>query len=243
VRDGSGADVAAGGCWLPGNDLGAAVKMRADSRISVIAGPRPCGVTPPDVPVTSQDADRATAGRLRFIRGAGVAFQGEPARPRSRGTRAGASGRKGALRLMRWWHHFPPAGSRCRPQAQVRDWPGRIVRPDLTARAEQSVDAAGPGRQASATCPSARHPATAEAAGRPAPAATARDLRWPPDHPRPLHGTPRPGDRGRCLPRQAGRTVTRQAGRQPRRAGAPAGPDQAAGAGQRRNVPGGGCPD
>jgi hypothetical protein len=38
VRDGSDAEVAAGGHRLPGNDLAAAVKMRAVCPISVIAG-------------------------------------------------------------------------------------------------------------------------------------------------------------------------------------------------------------
>ncbi|MGH3286548.1 MAG: hypothetical protein ACRDPD_18020, partial [Streptosporangiaceae bacterium] len=119
---------------------------------------------------------------------------------------------------MRWWHRFLLAGPRRRPHAAGRAWPGRSVRPDLTTRAEQSVDGTGPGRQASATCPPARYPATAEAAGRSAPAATARDLRRPRGQPRLPRDTTRPGvsgrGAGRWLPRQAGRTVTRQAGRQ-----------------------------
>lgn len=70
VRDGPGAGVAAGGCRLPGNDSGAAMKMRAVYRISVVRGvPSPPG---------------------HAARRAGVALPGGPARPRPRGTRAGA---------------------------------------------------------------------------------------------------------------------------------------------------------
>ena len=45
------------------------------------------------------------------------------------------------------------------------------------------------------------------------------------------------GDVSRCSPRQTGRTAGRQPARQARPAGAPAGPDTAGRAGQRRNVP------
>lgn len=120
-------------------------------------------------------------------------------------------------------------------------WPGRAA--GLDGLSESSVDGAGPGRQASGTRPPARDRATAEAPCRSTPAATARDSRWPPGHPRPPRTITRPGAPGgrvgRCLPRQTGRTVTRQVARQPRPAGVPAAPGGAVGAGQRRNVPSG----
>ena len=143
---------------------------------------------------------------------------------------------------MRWWHRFPRVLARHRPQTG-RAWPGPSVRPDLTARAEASVDGTGPGRQASGTCPPTGDPATAETVGRSTPAATARDPRWPTGHASLSPGNTRPGASGRragrCLPRQAGRPIGRQAGRQPRPAGAPAGPGGARRAGQRRNIPAG----
>ena len=54
-------------------------------------------------------------------------------------------------------------------------WHGADGRPDLTARVESSVDAAGPGWLASRTCPPVRYPAPAEVGGRSAPKAAARD--------------------------------------------------------------------
>jgi hypothetical protein len=239
--------LAAAGCQVT---IGALrVKMRAVCRISVSAGGRVLpGSRCPACRSRAGAAGRATTrprlAGLRLIRGLawGHKAGGQPGRARvARG--AGAPRLEGSFRDMRWWHRFL---SRRRPQAQGRACPGRSVRPDLTARAKPSVDAAGPGRQASGTCSPAEYPATADAGGS-APTTTARDLRRPPGHPCLPRGITRPGGLGgrvgRCLPRQAGRTVTRQAARQPRPAGAPAGPDQAAGAGQWRNVPGGGCPD
>ena len=82
--------------------------------------------------------------------------------------------------------------------------PGQRVLPDLTARAESSVDAAGPGRQASRTCPSAR-PARGGPGGRCAPSATARDphlYRHPPLYRR--LARPRPAHPGAPLRRPAG---------------------------------------
>ena len=204
VWDGSGADVAVGGCWLPGNDWSAAVNLRAVFPISVSAG----GVT----------------GRAGCTR---------PARHQSRGH----PGWKGGSGLMRCRYRFLLAGSRRRPQALGR------AQPDLTAGGEPGVDAAGPGRQASTTCPPVCYLATPQAAGRSAPTTTARDHRWPPGRPRLPSRLARPGVpggcAGRCLPRQAGRTVTRQVAWPPRPAGAPAGRGEAVGAGQRRNVPAG----
>jgi hypothetical protein len=137
----------------------------------------------------------------------------------------------------------PPAWHEGRGNPGWKGGSGLMRWPDLTARAEPSMDAADPGRQASGTCPPVRYPAAAEAAGRSAPTATAREPRRPPGRPRLPGGTTPPGapgsGAGRCLPRQGGRPVTRQAARQPRPAGAPAGPAGAGGAGQRRNIPAG----
>lgn len=167
-----------------------------------------------------------------------------PAWHKGRGTRL-----EGSFRADEVATSLPAGPPRRRPQAQGRARPGRSARPDLTARAESSVDGAGPGRQASGTCPPARDPAAAQELGRSLPAATARDSRWPPGlprppgHPRPPRTITRPGapgrGTGRCLPRQAGRPVTRQADRQTRPARVPAGPGEAGRAGQRRNIPAG----
>ena len=114
-------------------------------------------------------------------------------------------------RLMRWWHRVLLA--RSRPAG--RAWPGQSVRPDLTVGTEPSVDAAGPGRQASATCPPAGYPAAAEAGGGSAPTATAPDPRWPQGVPRPAapgRVPPAGGPAGVCPGRQAGRLPGSRAG-------------------------------
>ena len=162
---------------LAGNDRGAAVNLRAVFPISVVRGPRPLrGSRRPArrSPAGRRPGrDRATAGRGP-VNPEGPAWcyrAGGPVRSGRRGTRAGAPRPEGGSVLMRWWRRVLLARSR----AAGRAWPSRRLRPDLTAEAEPSVDAAGPGRQASATCLPARHPATAEARGRSTPTATAPD--------------------------------------------------------------------
>jgi hypothetical protein len=229
--DGSCADVAAGDCWLPGNDWGAA---------------RECEGCLPDFSSEGSHAGHEPRGGPGHgwpgCRSRGLTWAGGsgPARV-ARGP--GAPGWKGAFGLMRWWRRLLLALSRRRPQAQGRTRPGQSARPDLTARDKSSVDGACPGRQASGTCPPARDPAMAEELGRSLSAATARGSRWPPGQPRPPRTITWPGApgrwTGRCLPRQAGRTITRQVPWQARPAGPPAGPGGAGGAGQRRNIPAG----
>jgi hypothetical protein len=205
VRDGSGADVAAGGWWLSGNDRVLRVNLRAVFRISVGAGACPLrGHTRPPVPVMSRARAGPRPGHGRpgcgYSRELAWCYMAGGIRPR--GTRAGGTGWKGAFGLMRWRHRFLLVLSRGRPRAEDR------ARPDLTARGEPSVDAAGPGRQASKTCPPTRYPATAEATGRSTPTTTARDLRWPPGHP-PSAVPYRPAR----WSRRAGRAVFALAGR------------------------------
>ena len=76
---------------------------------------------------------------------------------------------------------------------------------DLTPRAETGVDAAGPGRQASRTCPRHRDPATCDAGGGSAPSVTARDPHRPGRRP----AAPTPGGipPAPCRDRDAGLTA------------------------------------
>ena len=76
--------------------------------------------------------------------------------------------------------------------------------PDLTPRAEPGVDAAGPGWQASRTCPPARDPAPGEGGGRSAPEAAIRDPRRSRRPPRAPGRGPRPGTPGGRRPGAAG---------------------------------------
>jgi hypothetical protein len=62
-----------------------------------------------------------------------------------------------------------------RPRSSGRVGPAIADPRDLTPHAETSVDAAGPGRQASRTCPRYRDSATGDAGGGSVPPATARD--------------------------------------------------------------------
>jgi hypothetical protein len=72
---------------------------------------------------------------------------------------------------------FPPV--KAAPQSPGRAFLAITESRDLTPHAETGVDAAGPGRQASRTCPRHRDPATGEAGSRPAPSVTARGPRRP----------------------------------------------------------------
>ena len=69
--------------------------------------------------------------------------------------------------------------------------------PDLTPRAEPGVDTAGPGWQASQTCPPARDPAPGEGGGRSAPEAAIRDPRHSRRPPRAPAAARGPGPRSR----------------------------------------------
>ena len=83
-------------------------------------------------------------------------------------------------RLLRAAGQGRPAALAGQVLAMIAARPGRYgtgVRQNLTARAESSVDAGGPGWQASRTCPPVRYPASAEVGGRSAPGAVARDPR------------------------------------------------------------------
>ncbi len=206
----------------PGNDRGAAVNLRAVFPISVVRGAAspPGSRRPAGRSRAGPGHDRATAGRGRVNPGGWRGVTGRAGRSGSARVARGPGhpGKKGgsgmmSSRLMRWWHRVLLA--RSRPAG--RAWLGQSVRPDLTAGAEPSVDAAGPGRQASATCPPAGYPAAAEAGGRSAPTATAPDPRWPQGRPRPPSGSTRPhapgrGPAGVCPGRQAGRLPGRRAG-------------------------------
>ena len=92
----------------------------------------------------------------------------------------------------------PPPAISAPLLAAVKPEPARWrlhARPDLTRRAESSVDAAGPGRKASRTSRSARKTAFVARYGRSAPSAAARDPRRP-RHPRPARRPkPRPARR------------------------------------------------
>ena len=143
---------------------------------------------------------------------------------------------------------WPAAAGQGRSPVMAARPAGAGGRPDLTARAESSVDAAGPGWQASRACPPVRYPATAEVGGRSAPQAAARDpppaaiRASPATSPGRRPGGLRPdrgrGDRGDAAP-DPRRDRRPAGGHRPghRRAGAGAGPDQGLRARPRRAVP------
>ena len=107
--------------------------------------------------------------------------------PRTRTDGAGYGGPRRAQPVRSGGREPLPMDAHLFPARQVRPrapgCPAITQSRDLTPGAEAGVDAAGPGWQASRTCPLVRYPATAEVGGRPAPQSAARDSRRP-AHPR-----------------------------------------------------------
>jgi hypothetical protein len=126
---------------------------------------RPDGMVLPGAPAAGP---RHTA---RYGTGGGAA-QTDAGKPTAAVSRSMASCRRRSAPRASMPARMPMANAALDPICPA------ITQPhDLILRAKMGVDAAGPGRQASRTCPRPRDPVTGNAGGRSAPPATVRDPR------------------------------------------------------------------